>query len=73
MEEVEKLWLEYLPSLKGTTFYRENTRGYVDETGKVHEPPLKAIDLEEAKSRFKETHSTEAASVDDCASGLCEI
>lgn len=73
LEEVEKLWLEYLPFLKGTTFYRENTRGYVDEKGVVHEPPLKAVSLDEAKSRFKEAHKVEAEAVNDCASGVCEI
>lgn len=51
-EELSELWLEYLPYLKGTTFYRENTRGYVDKDGKVHEPPLVALSLEEAKRRF---------------------
>jgi len=71
IEEVEKLWMEYLPYLKGTTFYRENTRGYVDENGNVQDPPLKAIPLEEAKKRFNEVHNIEAAFVDDCATGVC--
>lgn len=71
MEEVEKAWLEYLPYLKGTTFYRENTRGYVREDGTVELPPLSAIPLEEAKARFEEAHKVEAAEVNDCASGVC--
>lgn len=71
MEEVEKLWLEYLPYLKGTTFYRENTRGYVRADGTLELPPLSAIPLEEAKSRFKESHAIDAESVNDCTSGIC--
>ena len=73
VDEMNQLWLEYLPSLKGTTFYRENTRGYVKEDGTVEEPPLKAITIEEAKTRYKETHKTEATHVDDCVSGVCAI
>lgn len=73
IEDISSLWIEYLPSLKGTTFYRENTRGYVDDQGVTHEPPLKAISLEEAKSRFKETHSIEVADVVECANGVCEL
>ena len=73
VDEMNQLWLEYLPSLKGTTFYRENTRGYVKEDGTVEEPPLKAITIEEAKLRYKETHKTEATHVDDCVSGVCAV
>jgi ribonucleoside-diphosphate reductase alpha chain len=71
--EVADAWLDYLPYLKGTTFYRESTRGYVNENGVVEEPPLKAIALNEAKARFKETHVVEAAQVTDCPSGVCTI
>lgn len=71
--DMSDIWLEYLPSLKGTTFYRENTRGYVDDQGKVHEPPLVAIPIEEAKRRFNEQAKQEVAAVDDCANGLCEL
>jgi ribonucleoside-diphosphate reductase alpha chain len=73
VEDVSELWLEYLPVLKGTTFYRENTRGYVTDKGEIEEPPLKAISLEEAKRRFNEAHGVEAAAVDDCVSGVCVI
>ncbi len=73
IEDMEALWLEYLPSLKGTTFYRENTRGYVDKDGNVQEPPLTAIPLEEAKAMFNETATTEAAKVVDCSSGICDL
>lgn len=72
VEDVEKQWFKYLSVLKGTTFYRENTRGFVDEQGNVLEPPLKALSLKEAKERFKEKHSVEAAEVDDCTNGSCD-
>lgn len=74
IEDMEKLWLEYLPSLKGTTFYREKTRGYVDpKTGEVQEPPLSAIPLKEAKKRFKDTHTTGSEAVMECPSGVCQL
>jgi ribonucleoside-diphosphate reductase alpha chain len=73
MAEVEKLWLEYLPYLKGTTFYRDGTRGMVMADGTVEAPPLSPIPIEEAKLRFNEAHKTEVESVDDCPSGVCEI
>jgi ribonucleoside-diphosphate reductase alpha chain len=72
LEEVEELWLKYLPSLKGTTFYRENSRGYVDEQGNVHEPPLVALSLDEAKSKYTKDAIT-GKDDDDCPSGVCEI
>ena len=73
IDEMQTLWLEYLPHLKGTTFYREGTRGYVNEKGEIEEPPLKAIPLEEAKKRFNEIHKVEAEHVDDCPNGVCSI
>lgn len=73
MEEVEKLWLEYLPHLKGTTFYRESTRGFVVADGSIQPPPLSAIPIEEAKLRFNEKHKTDSEFVDDCTSGSCTI
>lgn len=73
IEDMEKLWLEYLPKLKGTTFYRDSTRGYVDDKGFLHEPPLKALPLEEAKARFNEKHSTGSEQAVECPSGVCEL
>jgi len=67
MEEVGELWLEYLPYLKGTTFYRENSRGYVDENGKLREPPLLAMSLEEAKEKYKDGVVGSEADCVDCA------
>lgn len=73
IEDMSVMWIEYLPVLKGTTFYRENTRGYVKADGTLDEPPLKAIPLEEAKRRFQEVHSVDTADVDDCPSGICSL
>lgn len=73
IEEMKEIWLEYLPYLKGTTFYRENSRGFVNSKGELEEPPLKAIPLEEGIARFNEKHAVEAQAVDDCPTGICEI
>ena len=73
IEDMSNVWLEYLPNIKGTTFYRENSRGYVDSEGKIQEPPLKAISIEEAKVRFTESYIVEAVNVKDCINGTCEI
>lgn len=73
IDDMSDIWLEYLPHLKGTTFYREGSRGYVDADGNVQEPPLKALSVEEGKLRFEENLKEEAARVVDCATGICEI
>lgn len=73
IEEVEKLWLEYLPFLKGTTFYRENTRGFVKKDGTIEEPPLKALSIEDGKLRLAEKHGVNTAEVVECPSGVCEL
>ena len=73
IEDMEKLWLEYLPHLKGTTFYREKTRGYINAAGEVEEPPLTAIPLKDAKKRFKDIHTTGTEAVMECPSGICSI
>ncbi len=71
VKEVNELWLEYLPNLKGTTFYRENTRGYIDEDGNILDPPLKAISLKEAKERYNKDVKT--GTEEDCSTGSCDI
>jgi ribonucleoside-diphosphate reductase alpha chain len=73
LKDVEKLWKEYLPHLKGTTFYRENTRGYINEAGEKEEPPLKAISLKEAIKRYEKTAKQESKSNDECPGGKCDI
>jgi len=73
LEEMAAAWLEYLPHLKGTTFYRESTRGYVNAKGEVEAPPLSPIPLDEAKKRFKETHITGTEGAMECPTGICSI
>lgn len=73
VENMSELWLEYLPHLKGTTFYRENSRGYVDEAGVVHEPPLVALSMDEARDRYSKNETRVTGSEMDCSSGVCEI
>lgn len=75
LEDMEKLWLEYLPYLKGTTFYREKTRGYVNATGGVELPPLTALSLEAAKEVHHKAlnHRLAAAPVMECPTGVCAI
>jgi ribonucleoside-diphosphate reductase alpha chain len=74
IEDMSEVWLEYLPYLKGTTFYRENTRGYVDEDGKTHEPPLVGLSLKDAKKKFNDNEKAVDGGVENnCASGVCEI
>lgn len=71
--EMEAAWMEYLPYLKGTTFYREATRGYVNKEGVTEQPPLTALSLKEAMARFEETHAVGGTHVSDCPSGTCDV
>lgn len=74
MAEMEAAWLEYLPRLKGTTFYRENTRGFINAKGEIEEPPLKALSLEEAQNQyFMQQVIIEDTETNDCATGSCDI
>lgn len=73
IEDMSALWLEYLPYLKGTTFYRDGTRGYEKADGTMEEPPLKPISIEEAKRRFNEIHGVGAEQAMECPSGVCEL
>ena len=78
VESLDELWLEYLPYLKGTTFYREGSRGYVNkETGEIEEPPLTPLSLEEAIKRFKKIEDKkeviEGTPEQECTSGMCSL
>lgn len=66
-----EMWLKYLPQLKGTTFYRENSRGYINEKGEKEEPPLVALSLDEAKKQFKK--GGKESKIIDCKGGKCEL
>lgn len=72
IHDMEAAWLEYLPHLKGTTFYRENTRGYVNKEGVVEPPPLTALSLEDARKAYTEDAIVGDTKL-DCVSGTCEI
>ena len=70
LDNLSDLWLEYLPYLKGATFYRAGSRG---------EEPLEAIPIEEAKKIISAGHSDSVAatieeqSMFDCVGGSCEV
>jgi ribonucleoside-diphosphate reductase alpha chain len=75
IEEMAEAWLEYMPDLKGTTFYRDNSRKAIGKDGKEEAPPLTPISLEEAIRLYAQQKAAKAevAVVDDCPSGVCEI
>lgn len=73
-EELSELWLEYLPHLKGTTFYREGSR----EVGDSYEP-MKHVPADEIAHTIAEWQKSgkeieyEISEVADCATGSCDI
>jgi len=71
IKDMSNIWLEYLPFLKGATFFRENSRDYIDENGNLQEPPLKAVSISEAKKRFKDNYKE--TNIIDCNTGACEL
>lgn len=73
LEEMSKVWLEYLPYLKGTTFYREGSRNFVDKDGNEEEPPLKEIPLDVAIKEFTKQDTIIERVEIDCPNGSCEI
>lgn len=73
IEEMGNIWLEYLPFLKGTTFYRENTRGFIDDKGVSHEPPLVALSIKKALDLISEKGDNTNWELTDCKDGYCNI
>jgi ribonucleoside-diphosphate reductase alpha chain len=68
VDELSDLWLEYLPFMKGSTFYRQGSRG---------QEPMMHVALDDVK-RLLETWEGELEYettdvVDDCASGSCDF
>ncbi len=69
VDKLSDLWLEYLPYVKGTTFYRAGSRG---------EEPLEAIPIAEAKrllskkTIYRESLITEQNSM-DCVGDSCAV
>jgi ribonucleoside-diphosphate reductase alpha chain len=73
IDELGDLWLSYLPSLKGTTFYRWGSR---------ENEPYSPVKMEEADGAIQEAETagtisrkqrTKEANGMDCVDGLCEI
>jgi len=70
VDALSDLWLNYLPYLKGTTFYRAGSRG---------QEPLEAIPLADAKQMlgWARNQVSPASVVEqnmmDCPDGVCEI
>jgi ribonucleoside-diphosphate reductase alpha chain len=68
VESLSDVWLEFLPSLKGTTLYRAGSRG---------EEPLEALPVAEAKEAAAmveaETGLTMEQYAMDCVDGVCEV
>lgn len=71
VEQLSDLWLEYLPQLKGTTFYRQGSRG---EEPFEHVPADRVSDSLNAFIEAGKEIEWEGANIsDDCPSGVCEI
>lgn len=69
VDSLSDLWLEYLPRVKGTTFYRAGSRG---------QEPLEALSLQEALILRRERHAEAEAIITeqnsmDCVGDSCEI
>jgi ribonucleotide reductase alpha subunit len=82
VEELAELWLEFLPSMKGSTFYREGSRedtSHEDPADWVLEP-MKAIRLDEIPElmlnwtgEFDMESPQDEQNAMECASGVCVI
>lgn len=79
-EDMSEMWLEYLPHLKGTTFYRTNSRQFIDEkTGEASAPPLVPLTLEDAIAHIEKDHNLaydlilDENQTPDCPNGMCEL
>lgn len=69
MDDLADLWLEFLPILKGTTFYREGSRG---------NEPLTYIPVDQVESVLSHTtpnveSNFEELSSMDCPDGVCQL
>jgi len=74
VEDMSKTWLEYLPFLKGTTFYRENSRKDYDEQGNELPPPIVPLSIEEAMKKKKNKLALiDSVSLEECPTGVCKI
>lgn len=75
VEDMATVWLEYLPYLKGTTFYRENSRKMIDNNGKELPPPISNFfTAEEAIELYKNNKNiSEKTEEQTCKNGICEL
>lgn len=69
VEELASCWLDYLPYIKGSTFYREGSRDF---------EPLEYIPVEKARTTieansFKLEFNAEDQAIMDCPDGVCEV
>lgn len=72
IDDLSDLWLEYLPHIKGSTFYRWGSR--------ENEPfsPVKVTDAERVIAEtdpalIRRKERTKEANAMDCVSGACEV
>lgn len=69
IDNLSDLWLEYLPYVKGTTFYRAGSRG---------EEPLEAIPLDQVEKLVKKNKGAldgtiAESSIMGCPDGMCDV
>ena len=67
VDELSALWLEYLPHMKGSTFYRQGSRG---EEPMEHVP---VSDIEKVRETWDEEIEYEAAESMECPGGSCDV
>jgi len=74
VEELGGLWLEYLPHLKGTTFYREGSRETADSFEPMKHVPVDEMAdvLAEWTVAGRDIEYEDGSLVDDCAGGACD-
>ena len=75
IKDMSDVWLEYMPYLKGTTFYRENSRFFYDKDGKKLPPPIsKFYNAKEAMALYKSNiEVSDKVEEQSCKSGSCEL
>lgn len=75
IEDMATVWLEYMPYLKGTTFYRENSRFFYDKDGNKLPPPIsKFYTAQEAIALYKAgMKSSDEVEAQQCKNGSCDL
>lgn len=71
VESLSKIWLEYLPTIKGSTLYREGSRG---------NEPLQYVKVEDAARVIREARgdlsvefNAQELGLMDCPGGICDV